>query len=197
LLLSQAPSGKQLDSDSILDIRVSSGNTLTFDVVLNTSGVDAGASILRDLRYFIRWDPTELSLVSPTVDIPEKFEKQNTIINPNRALIAHLGAKQPLGNVFLLDTFTFNVLNPGLEPHDGRFDFRINAVRAISQTGSDLSSLFTFGSTNNLRFQEVEVQAVPEPSSILGILAFGTLGAGSLRKRQQKRLTKHLAKVAK
>jgi hypothetical protein len=37
-----------------------------------------------------------------------------------------------------------------------------------------------------LGYQESDPKKVPEPSSVLALLAFGTLGAGTLRKRQQK-----------
>ncbi|PSB04542.1 PEP-CTERM sorting domain-containing protein [Merismopedia glauca] len=194
--LSFTPPGTQLDGDPILDIKVARGGTLAFDVVLNTAGVDVGANTLKDIQYVVRWDPTELSLALPTVDVADNFRLEGIITASNRAVVQHVGARQPLGNNFILDRLIFNVVNPGTEPHDGRFDFKIETVRAINQTGGNVSGLFTFGSDNNPLFQQVEVQ-VPEPSSILGLLAFGTLGAGSFWKRQQKRVTRNLAKVTK
>jgi hypothetical protein len=194
--LSFTPSGGQLDGDPILDITVAPGDILTFDVLLDTAGVDVGANVLKDIQYIVRWDSTELSLALPSVDVPDSFRNEGIISASNRAVLQHIGARQPLNANFVLDRLTFNVLNPGAAPHDGRFDFKIETVRAIGQRGGNLSGLFTFGSDNNPLFQQVEVQ-VPEPSSILGLLAFGTLGAGSLWKRQQKRGTKNLAKVTK
>ncbi|MFN7909782.1 MAG: PEP-CTERM sorting domain-containing protein, partial [Microcystis sp.] len=89
-------------------------------------------------------------------------------------------------------TVNFLVTNPGRSPHDGVVDFGITLTSVTEIGGSpDFTNSFPSPSKNGLNLpgtefnQVVEVQT-PEPSTILSLLALGTLGAASTLKRKLK-----------
>jgi predicted transcriptional regulator len=66
-------------------------------------------------------------------------------------------------------------------------DISVTLSVPYSQSGGGLNLYGdTWGDYNYDPTVTVEYQSVPEPSTVLGILAFGTAGAGSLLKRKQK-----------
>lgn len=65
---------------------------------------------------------------------------------------------------------------------DGSATFSLTLQEPGLQEGLELAS----GNGAGLDSATLKIEAVPEPSSALGLLAFGALGAGSVLKRKQK-----------
>lgn len=167
-----APAGGQLDADTINDVATVAGETIAFDVVLDTTGF--GSTGLLDIRYGFTWDdgrhrddPGELELTGILGDVD--FGPSDIIecaISYAICGISYTGL--PLNKHDSLTVFTFSVL-PALV-NDGVSDFRIG-IGSASINGVDVTSAF------NPLFQQVEVQSVPEPSSTLGLVVLGALVA--------------------
>ena len=173
------PSGSQLDSDPILDISTAPGDILSFDVKINDDDIIIPGifnGLVADWSF--TFDNSELGLLSQT--------------NPSPSAVPVGSGDQ------ILSTVTFEVLNPGLSPHDGLADFGItlNSVVALPLPGNpdeplDLTDSFPSPSVDNRNLpgedfnQVVEVQQqVPEPISILGLLTASSLGMTLKRKKQ-------------
>jgi hypothetical protein len=180
------PAGSQLDNDSILDIVVSPGQEIAFDVFLDTRGVSSPLTL--NSFWNFTYDTGELSFIG-TEDGPG-------ILNS----VVPLGSNQfDVASVLILDntinkllTVNFLVTNPGRSPHDGVVDFGITLTSVTGIGGSpDFTNSFPSPSKNGLNLpgtefnQVVEVQTT-EPSTILSLLALGTLGAASTLKRKLK-----------
>ena len=168
--LSFTPAGSQLDNDEILDIAVSSGQTLTFNV-----DFDPMDNTFSTIEYNFDFDTSELSL--------QNINAPNASVTGSAGELG-VGAvgriTVPGGVDSFTDTFTFVVTNPGIAPHDGLRDFNIQIGTAIVITDDGDRE-----DGRNLFFpqeQEVEVQT-PEPNFLLGIFALTGLGLIKFLKR--------------
>lgn len=177
------PPGVQLDDDRILDILLEPEEPISFDVFLDATGLVLNPRFT-ELRgtFNFAFDPGELQFI-------------NDVISPAIP-----------GALNLIDIVDFIGNNPGIAPHDGFFDFGITLESVIAldpknNLQQDITQFFPIPNRDGfdnpgMEFnQVVEVQrreSVPEPSSIFGLLALGTLGVGStlIRARSNKAITR-------
>ena len=165
------PAGMMLDGDAILDIETKPGALLTFDIMLDTTGL---AGPLAALSYNLRRDPSELSHVASALDLKEVFAVSMGSAALQNAVIRHTGGAVAVGTTTLLDRFDFTV-QPGLV-NDGLRDFGISIFSAVLVDGTNVNS--AFGS------QIVSVQLIPEPSAALAF-GIGALLIAGIRGRRR------------
>jgi hypothetical protein len=162
-----APAGTQLDGDPILDIVP--GGQITFDVSINTAGLGGN---LTAITYSILYDQTELSPTRNALDVGGVFTLDAASLptdpaNPGMGLIRHGGGNLAPGFNAVVDRLTFDTL---VLVNNGSSDFLPRATSAFANIGGvsrDVTAQFT-------PIQFVEVQPVPEPSS-LALFATGGL----------------------
>ncbi len=184
--ISLIPSFSQLDGDLIEDIGVKVAETISFNLVLDTTGLTAP---LQSFDYFLEIDGLELEFAGST-----RFDAD---IFPNLGFIPTQGDINSItvtrdgdpglapNNVVELLSFNYLVL-PELE-NDGLADFSISVVSAIDANGTEVRNLFTPAS------QSFEVQGVREPWSVLGTGGAWFLGVflkmkNSLKRQKSKTL---------
>lgn len=201
------PAGSQLDGDSILDILLKPGETITFSNYFNNSSdifgpfpiIGSIPRATRSIDYVITYDPTELSYVSSVLDVPNKISNSCLVGGPcgstitpglgtltirHRSAITNLVAPQ---GEFLLDTITFVGTGVNPFPGDGLSDY------SFTGTNSGLTSiLFPNAVISTFNSNTVEVQQpVPAPLPILGAAAaFGSI-------RRAKKLSSLLKPIPK
>ncbi len=160
--ISLVPSLSQLDDDSIEDIGVKIGETISFNLVLDTTGLTAP---LRSFDYFLEIDRLELEFAGSTRFDAEIFPDLDFILtpgNPNSITVTREGEPGLAPNT-VVELLNFNYLVlPDLK-NDGLADFSLSVVSGIDANGTEVADLFTPAS------QSFEVQGVPEPGSVLGI----------------------------
>lgn len=185
------PAGTQLDGDPILDIIVSPGDNLSFDVFLDATGVNNDPLGTLNAFWDFTFDPDELQFLG-TTDGPGIVSSVVPNSSNNYSVVNGL-VLAGVNNRLL--TVNFLVTNPGIHPHDGVVDFGITLTGVTGTGGSpDFTSQFPAPSKNEFDLsgtqfnQVVEVQT-PEPSSAIGFLALGTLGLGATLKRKLKSRT--------
>ena len=159
--LSLIPSFSQLDRDLIDEISVKKGETFSFNLVLDTSGL---TSPLQSFDYFLAVDELELEFAGSTRFDAALFPNLGfipTAENSNSIIVTRDGEPGLSPNtVFELLRFNYLVL-PGLQ-NDGLADFTLSVVSAFDANGNEVTNLFDPAS------QSFEVQGVPEPWSALG-----------------------------
>lgn len=174
LSLNFEPAGSILiDADQIPDIETSVGSQITFDILLETFGVPVGADV-NQIAFDVNFDDTELNNFSyaPVLgtvleEFPSPFGFDARFTHSNLTIARNLSE-------VLLGRITFDVV--GLF-NDGVSDFETDFVSAVDfGTNASLNSII--GGQN----QTVEVQAVPTPALLPGLLGFG---ATLLRKRKK------------
>jgi len=168
--------GGPLDNDLINDIILAPGQLLSFDVLIDTSGVSLPHSLSDYQDILVEWDyqydPSELALISNS-------NPSNSIIGVNDSIVS---------------TLIFNGVNPGVHPHDGISDFGITLKEVLyrSSVWGNYSALSQFPApskdaldnpgTNFNQVVEVQTEETPAPLPVLGALSiFGF--SRKLRKR--------------
>ncbi|MBD2569867.1 MULTISPECIES: PEP-CTERM sorting domain-containing protein [Nostocaceae] len=147
---------------SILGLGVANNNN-----ILNVGGnqIDGGTGLGETLK--LTFTNTAVKLLSATFSRVGSNDSFKLLVDGNQFIAADI----PGGNFLDLDIskFTFSP----------------------SPTGTVFGFTVTDGNDDYL-VKYVEVEAVPEPASVLGLLAFGAMGAGSMikRKQQQKAMVK-------
>lgn len=176
--LSFTPPGYQLDEDAILDIKIGSNQQLDFTISLNTTGL---ADVVDTFRYVVNFDPSELRFEGMVGLVSQGLASNNQIRPLGNNLNIPVGATQPI------TTMRFRTVNPGIEPHDGIFDFRISEAAGRFNNKNLIPKVITYGPSNDHLWQEVEVQQpIPEPTSTLSLFSLGILGAVATLKRKLK-----------
>jgi len=179
--LSFIPAGTQLDGNPIKDIGTRVGDTIVFDILLDTIGLGSVGSL--DISYNFTWDsgrflndPGELD-IQEIIDNVDFGEADSITCTISFAIcnVSYLGL--PLDKRGVLTSILSRVL-PYLN-NDGESDFDLKIFSA-KVNGVDVINKF------GQIFQEAEVQPTPETTSTIGFLALGTLGAASTLKRQLK-----------
>lgn len=187
------PSGSQLDEDTIFDINANRGDTITFNIQVDTTGLNRN---LVELAYSVAVDRGELRnpnfqgnqnlFLSPRIN--GSLERGNIDVTQNaqtEGLVSATRGVAPGQLNISVATASFRA-NPGITPHDGASDFTVTLIRAI--TGEfDNNGRIIPGSLNNVTSmftpvsQTVEVQTpqtVPEPLTIFSsaiALIFGVV----------------------
>ncbi len=198
--ISFVPAGAQLDGDAINDIEVAVGDTISFDVYIDTIGL---AGPLQNFKYTATWDPAELVRTGLTMDNGAPGAGGNFGTDtppgaflPTGATVSHGAGAVPAGSAaFLLDTWTFKVAD-GLV-NDGKVDFSVTVFNAESPVNGVLinqNGKYDVTLPNGMRvpgFQQVEVQpaaVVPEPE-IISLMGAGALVLLGMRRRAATRST--------
>jgi hypothetical protein len=168
--ISFAPEGTQLDTDEIFDIEVAKDDLIDFNVSVNPQ---SSSSV--DIYFSIRLDTNELKLVWNDKTRPIGFEETakgfniRTVIAPNMMSMTNFQVKVLSG-----------VISNGI-------DDVLLQLESASIGGQDVKGSFKPVT------QEVEVQPVPEPTTIFGSAL--ALGVGGWLKRkkssQQNKTTPH------
>jgi hypothetical protein len=188
--ISFTPTGSQLDTDSILDIAMTPGQTISFNIFVDPSGLFTGGSTanLNLITYDVFVDTNELTFVSathPAYDPTGDVIGGEFLTHAQRDMGTNFGVMQdrdgfgvstgPPGITLaptLLDTLTYTAT--GNLDNDGVSDFRI--ALAAATTNTSVTNLF------NPSSQQVEVQPSPAPEAGttaltgLGFVALGFMG---------------------
>lgn len=191
--ISFTPTGSQLDTDSILDIAMKPGQTISFNIFVDPSGLFTGASTanLNLITYDVFVDTNELTFVSathPAYDPTGDVIGGEFLTHAQRDMGTDFGVMQDRGGFgvstgppgitltpTLLDTLTYTATN-NLD-NDGTSDFRI--VLAAATTNASVTGLF------NPSSQEVEVQPNPAPEpGTMALIGLGFFALGFMRFRQ-------------
>ncbi|QSJ19108.1 PEP-CTERM sorting domain-containing protein [Nostoc sp. UHCC 0702] len=176
----------QLDNDPILDIAGRPGDIINFTSVNETFGLIAN---LQSITLNIVYDSNEISAfgLERSNDDAQFFPNlsRQTSFDPNTGLTTIIGVRSgPPGltpNTIYEAAYAFITLGSQLN-NDGKVDYRVAVTSAIDASGRDVTALF--GGVQ----EEFEVQPVPEPSNIFGLVL--ALGFGAfLRKQKRKVLT--------
>ena len=173
-----APAGAQLDGDAILDHVP--GGQITFEISINTAGLPSN---LVGISYDILYDPSELDPVGLALDVGGvfPFSAGSLNVNPGIGAVRHGGGALAPGFNAVVDTATFDTLELR---NDGAIDFSVTVTNALADSGFgavvEVTNLFM------PRFQDVEVQPIPEPGSF-ALLASGGLALLWRGWRRQRR----------
>jgi hypothetical protein len=172
-----SPIGRQFDRDKIRDIRLDPSTSITFEIFLDTTGLNEP---LDSLGYIINFDPTELKLKDGIFSLipfgkscvntpvtrqedegicfggfgPTQFQADR-IIKPDSTRIGIGHEDIELGKMGIIDRLTFDV-QPGLV-NDGFSDFDLSLTLAKTFNGNSKIDQFA-----QLDEPEVEVQPFPD-----------------------------------
>jgi hypothetical protein len=175
--------GTQLDDDPILDIAGRPGGTINWSGFIETTGLTAN---LQSITLFAEPVSNEITGTNPERADDAQFlpnVSRQVNVDPNTGLNTILAVFS--GPPGLPPNFNYKVndvtatLGSQLN-NDGEADFRFGVSSAIDVNGRDVTDQFTFVS------QEFEVQPVPEPSSVFGLVLAGGFGVFLRRKRNKK-----------
>lgn len=174
--------GTQLDNDPILDIAGRPGDDVSWGGFLDTTGLTAN---LQSITLVANLDPNELiGFNSVRTDDNAQFFPEfsgQVSVDPNTGLITLIGVASGPSGVPPNFNFKFNDITATLDSqlnNDGKADFSVDVLSAIDVNGIDVTAQFT-------GIQQFEVQPVPEPSSIFGLVLAGGFGV-FLRKQKRK-----------
>lgn len=179
------PEATQLDSDPIDDVVASIGrNGLILNFKLDTAGLPGNLAsiVFTGLR-----DESELGRPTGLVQTPESIAqlgRLRLVRDPANAagevfFRSTLQGGTGVAPNTILDLFTVSNSILALV-NDGLPDFRFFAVEsAFTTDGTDVTNLFTVNTNFDVQ------AAVPEPASVLGLLAFGAFGATVKRNKKQ------------
>ena len=176
--ISFTSTGSELDDDKILDIATAIGDVINFTVLFDTNGITTNPSLVSEVEisFSIELDMTELELVNFPSVIPA---------TPNgfRGDFAPL----PQNMKGTLITFQAKVLNGLINDGMSDVSLKLNSANIGGRlSGQDVSSSFGGAGIK----QTVEVQPVPEPTTIFGsALALGVGGWLKRKKSSQQNKT--------
>ena len=185
-----APSeNANLDNDPIFDIEtdtngnriVGGGQPVSFNIFADITGFTAQGADEIALTWTTSIDPTELSFVSATANT------RVSLAGPANQLVK---------------TMSYLTVLPGYRPHDGVSDFGITLTgvdlyNGGLKVGSVAVADFAAPSVNDLNLpgnqfnQVVEIQAVPEPLTLLGAGTAMAFGAFFKRKLKASKSSKN------
>ena len=184
------PEGNQLDIDGILDINViPNQQQIVFKIFIDTPQLFH----VKKLNYKVEYDTSELQLIRIVAGTPVDQRGDVVLLPPTTIAsftVSNLNALNIAPNQQRVHITTIEFLTTGQLRNDGIFDFKISGAGGKHQLAPGFPEQdilgFTYGPNNNELSQEVEVQT-PEPTSTLGLLSLGIIGAGATIKRQVKR----------
>lgn len=147
------PSGSNLDGDSINDIVTSPGENLSFDLGIDLSLFNP-SSLPSALEVLVSWDTDELSSLGGSI------VGGNGSITSFTASSATFSVPTNVASNFIFGNLSFLVLDD--LTNDGGADFRTSL--AFSQI---------FPSSSTVAIQEADVQPVPTPALLPGLVGLG------------------------
>lgn len=169
--ISFTPTGAPLDSDLIFDIITVPGQVIDFQILFDTNNINTSLLNSVEIDFSIKLDPTELELVSlpqGTTAIPNGF-------TTNKNAFAGI----PQNRTGTLTTFQAKVLNGLISDGMSDMSLKLNFANIGGPTGQDVSSSFGGSGVKQI----VEVQPVPEPTTIFGSALALSVGGWLKRKK--------------
>jgi hypothetical protein len=174
-----SPAATNIDGDTINDIVTNVGDDLFFDVVLEVFGTSAPG--ISEVSYTMKWDVTELELVSTAFYAPFDASSPTSgstgVRNYNQT---GFGSTLPVWNLSSPSTyfanlgkFKFKVLSGLTNNGDSDFSLKLNSV-----VGGGTSFI-----SSSEQMVEVQAKAIPTPALLPGLAAFGM---SLVRKRKQE-----------
>jgi len=166
----------QLDSDPIEDAIATTGaNGFSLSIKVDTSGLSSPLKSLlfegvRDEAELASPNPVQtpesLALLGPVEIVRDQTDLSKVVFTVN------FPGGQGIAPDTILELLNVSYSVPQLV-NDGKTDFSVSKViSATTVDGSNVTSKFAVPTSG------IDVQAsVPEPASVLGLLAFGALGA--------------------
>lgn len=182
----------QLDDDPVLDVAVRPGGTLTWSGYIDTTGLTAPLQTITmysaSSRFSDESPDGEIAgfNIVPNPDEPQFFPSlvEPTALDPNTGLttlVATRTGPPGLPPNYLHKIGDITVTFGDQLKNDGKVDYRIGVLSATDANGKDITDQF------KSVYQEFEFQpvAVPESSTIFGLILAGGFGA-FLRKKKRK-----------
>ncbi|MBW4605849.1 MAG: PEP-CTERM sorting domain-containing protein [Hassallia sp. WJT32-NPBG1] len=181
----------QLDDDPVLDVAGRPGDTISWEGFFDTTGLTAP---LQSITTYSTSSRASDGIPGEIIKFELKLADDDPLFFPN--------LEEPItfdSNTGLTTLTGFRSGPPGLPPNyihkivdvfatlgpelnnDGQIDYRIGVLSAIDVNGTDVTDQFE-RITQEFEFQPV---AVPEPSTIFGLVLAGGFG-GFLRKQKRK-----------
>jgi hypothetical protein len=178
LSISFKPTGSNLmDGDPIPDLVRAVGDTINFDVYLESFGIPDDESV-GSLSYLVGWDMSELTYSSNQYYTPLGLSSTTGSLLNGPLTVSQSGIPVAADSSKIkLATFSFLVKSL---TNDGKADFFTDLLDVKDTTGT------TFGGLVSTQIQKVDVQAakaVPTPALLPGLAAFGM---SLVRKRKQE-----------
>lgn len=161
LSLNFKPTGTSLDPDRSRDIRTSVGSTIDFQLLLETAGL-AEDEVLEQIEYSIEFDTSELQFQEFTNVAFGDFDLDEG--SGSLGILQFDGSIAPDKFNKLVGQVRFKVLS-GLV-NDGRSDFTLRFTKAIGSGDPDANLIGT-------QVQRVEVQPIPTPALLPGLVGLG------------------------
>jgi hypothetical protein len=177
LSISFKPTGSSVpDGDPIPDLIRSVGDTINFEVFLETFGITEDSSV-GSLSYLVEWDSNELTYQNASYYTPLGLNNTPGLL-PNGPLTVFQSGTPVAADSSKVKLATFSFLVKALI-NDGKSDFLTDLLDV-----KDTSNV-SFGGVISTQVQKVEVQAkaVPTPALLPGLAAFGM---SLVRKRKQE-----------
>jgi hypothetical protein len=159
------PAGSPLDGDPTNDLLATPGDNFTFNLGFDLSVLNP--ALLPDtLNFTVQWDDAELALANALGEITTTISGTG-----NTRTVSVAGINSATSTNFLVGSFGFQAIGPLV--NDGAADF---------STSFNLGQLSaTLG--NSQIVQSVDVQAVPTPALLPGLLG---LGVAALRNKTKQ-----------
>jgi len=184
--LSFNPGGSLLpDGDGIRDIVEAPGNAISFDIILDTLNLSAASDTVTSVSFDFGFDGLELinSSIAPAVGL-----SVNAATQPGGAFNLTYSGLSVAGNIgqTVLGTLNFTT-SPNL-PSDGARDFFtfLTAVEGNSPSGLTDFLASEAGAGNAVQIsKQVEVQAVPTPALMPGLVGMGMAFARKRKKQSE------------
>jgi hypothetical protein len=180
LSISFKPTGSSVpDGDPIPDLIRSVGDTIDFDVFLETFGITEDSSV-GSLSYLVEWDSNELTFQGPaSFYTPFAIPNMTGSVLPNGPFIVYQSGTPVAADSSKVKLAKFSFLVKSLT-NDGNADF-LTDLLDVKDTNN-----VSFGGVVSTQIQRVEVQsakAIPTPALLPGLAAFGM---SLVRKRKQE-----------
>jgi hypothetical protein len=182
LSISFKPTGSNLmDGDPIPDLVRAVGDTINFDVYLETFGIPDDESV-GSLSYLVGWDKSELTYTNHQYYTPlgsgaPLSPLTGSLLNSPLTVLQSGSPVAADSSKVKLATFSFLVKSL---TNDGQADFLTDLLDVKDVSGT------SFGGVVSTQIQKVDVQAakaVPTPALLPGLAAFGM---SLVRKRKQE-----------
>jgi hypothetical protein len=185
LSISFKPTGSNtMDGDPMPDLVRAVGDTINFDVYLETFGIPDDESV-GSLSYLVGWDNSELTYTNHQYYTPlgsgaPLSPLTGSLLNSPLTVFQSGSPVAADSSKVKLATFSFLVKALMNDGNDGKADFLTDLLDVKDVSGT------SFGGVISTQIQKVDVQtakAVPTPALLPGLAAFGM---SLVRKRKQE-----------
>jgi hypothetical protein len=163
----------QLDQDEILDLPGNPGDLVSFEILIDTNGINTNSNFNIVMFFAIFLDPTELRTINFPVQTEESF--------PNNFFSTNLPQNTSTLNIIFPVKMLDNLINDGAAD----LTLKLNSAFTINDNGvrdQDVTNSFEVGGRVG-SVQTIDFQPVPEPTTIFGSAL--ALGVGGWLKRKK------------